>query len=222
MNKIERIKTKDLNNTDNIMLSSDNKMETKLKMIGLIEEHKEGIHLRELSRLLKTGLPNVLRYAKILEKENVIKKQKDANLIKLKLKKSLKTIAYLTQINTEKFLVLPQKIQTAISDFLDDLEIKPLIVLIFGSYAKGNYTKNSDIDILLIFQKVEGEIKIDNTANRISMRTNTKINPVYLNYKNFEKNFLNKEHDFSKEIRQKVILLSGVEAYYSLLWRFLK
>ncbi|GBE19434.1 nucleotidyltransferase domain protein [archaeon BMS3Abin17] len=204
------------------MLSSDNKMETKLKMIGLIEEHKEGIHLRELSRLLRTGLPNVLRYAKILEKENVIKKQKDANLIKLKLKKSLKTIAYLTQINTEKFLVLPQKIQAAISDFLDELEIKPLIVLIFGSYAKGNYTKNSDIDILLIFQKVEGEIKIDNTANRISMRTNTKINPVYLNYKNFEKNFLNKEHDFSKEIRQKVILLSGVEAYYSLLWRFLK
>jgi len=215
-------KTKSLNNIDNIMLSNDNKMKTKLKMIRVIEEHPEGVHLRELSRLLKTGLPNVLRYTKILEKEKVIKKQKDANLIKLKLKKNPRTIAYLTQINTEKFLALPQRIQTAISDFLDELDNKPLIALVFGSYAKGNYTKKSDIDILLVFQRVENESQIENTAKRISMRTNTKISPIYLNYKNFEKNFLNKKHDFSREIRQNVILLSGAELYYRLLWRFLE
>ena len=58
-------------------------MGIKLKMISLLEEHKEGIHLRELSRLLKTGLPNVTRYAGLLEKEDVIKKQKDANLVRL-------------------------------------------------------------------------------------------------------------------------------------------
>lgn len=190
-------------------------------MIKLLEEYKRGIHLRELSRLLKTGLPNIIRYAEILEKENVIKKQKDANLVKLQLKKSPKTIAYLKQVNTERFLALPKKIQIAINDFLNELEIKPLIILIFGSYAKGNYTKDSDIDILLVFQKVENEGQLENTAKRISMRTNTKINPVYLNYKNFETNFLNKEHDFSKEIRQRVIVLSGIDLYYSLLWRFL-
>jgi len=196
-------------------------MQTKLRMIKLLEEYKRGIHLRELSRLLKTGLPNIIRYAEILEKENVIKKQKDANLVKLQLKKSPKTIAYLKQVNTERFLALPKKIQIAINDFLNELEIKPLIILIFGSYAKGNYTKDSDIDILLVFQKVENEGQLENTAKRISMRTNTKINPVYLNYKNFETNFLNKEHDFSKEIRQRVIVLSGIDLYYSLLWRFL-
>lgn len=196
-------------------------METKLKLINLLEEYKMGLHLRELSRLLKTGLPNVIRYTNILEKEGVIQKKKDANLVRLKLKESQKTIAYLKQINTERFLSLPQKIQLAITDFSNELKIKPLICLIFGSYAKGDYTKTSDIDILLIFQKLEHEDQIENTAKRISMRTNTTINPIYLNYENFEKNFLNKEHDFSKEIRQKVIVLLGVELYYSLLWRFL-
>lgn len=220
-------KTKILNKNDNIILSIDNKllsnikMETKLRMIGLLEEHKEGIHLRELSRLLKTGLPNVARYANILEEENVIKKQKDANLVKLRLKESPKTIAYLKQVNTERFLSLPKKIQISITDFLHELEIKPLITIIFGSYAKGDYTKDSDIDILLVFQKVENESQIENTADRISMRTNTKISPVYLNYKSFEENILNKEHDFSREIRQKVIVLSGAELHYPLLWRFL-
>ncbi len=204
----------------NNLLSSD-KMEIKLKLIKLLEEHQNGLHLRELSRLLKTGLPNITRYANILEKEKVITRQKEANLVKLKLKKGQKTVAYLKQVNTERFLSLSQKIQLAISEFVNELETKPLIIIIFGSYAKGSYTKESDIDILLIFQRVENEIEIENAANRISMRTNTRINPVYLDYKNFEKHFLDKKHDFSKEIRQKVIILSGLEIYYPLLWRFL-
>jgi len=197
-----------------------NKMKTKLKMIQLLEESKGGTHLRELSRLLKTGLPNVLRYAVILQKEGVIKKQKDANLIKLKLKEHPKTIAYLKQVNTEKFLALPKKIQIAITDFLNELETKPLITVIFGSYSKGNYTKDSDIDILLVFQKVENETQIENTSKRIAMRTNTKINPIYINYDNFKINFLDKKHEFFKEIRQKAIILSGAEIYYHLLWGF--
>ncbi len=196
-------------------------MKTKLKMIELLEQHKNGAHLRELSRLLKTGLPNVTRYANLMEKEGVIKKQKDANLLKLKLKENPRTIAYLKQVNTERFLTLPKKIQGAINDFLSDLEVKPLTIIIFGSYAKGTYTTDSDIDILLIFQKLENENQIENAAKKIGMRTNTHISPVYLNYKNFEANFLNKEHDFSKEIREKAIVLSGTEIYYSLLWRFL-
>jgi hypothetical protein len=62
---------------------------------------------------------------------------------------------------------------------------------------------------------------MENIAKKVSMRTNTKINPVYVEYRNFERNFLNKEHDFSKEIRQDALILLGTEVYYSILWRFL-
>jgi len=197
-------------------------MEKKLEFIRTLEKHKKGIHLRELVRLLKTGMPNISRYAKILEKEGVITRQNEANLVKLKLRKHPKTIAYLKQVNTEKFLTLPKKIQIAIADFLNELQSKPLITIIFGSYAKNNYTKDSDIDLLLVFQKTEKESEIESTAKRISMRTNTRINPIYINYSNFEKNMLNKEHDFYKEIRQQVMIISGEELYYNLLWRFLE
>ena len=196
-------------------------METKLKIITELEKKHNGIHLRELSRLVKTGLPNVKRFIDILEKEKVIRKQKEANLLKIYLRESQKTIAYLKQTNNEKFILLSVKIQNAIVEFLDELEIKPLLTIIFGSYAKGNYNKESDIDILLVFQKLENVKEIENTARRISMRTGTKISPIYLEYKNFEKNFLDKNHDFSKEIRQDVIIVNGIEFYYALLWRFL-
>jgi predicted nucleotidyltransferase len=196
-------------------------METKLKIIAELEKEHKGIHLRGISRCVNSGLPNVKRFLGILEKEKVVKKEKEANLIKFKLRESEKTLAYLGQIHTERFIELPAKIKAAIRDFLNEIETRPLVALIFGSYAKGNYTKESDIDILLVFQKLENAKDIENTAKRIGMRTNTKISPVYVDYKNFEKNFLNKEHDFSREIRHDVIIMLGVEIYYHLLWRFL-
>jgi len=195
-------------------------METKIRIINILDKNKKGVHIRELARLVKTSYNNTVRNIKILEKENIIKKEKDANLIKLKLKNSPLTIAYLKQVHTENFLKLPKKVMASVNEFLGELQEKPVIALIFGSFAKGNYTNDSDIDILLVFQKINNSINIENTAKRISMRTNTMLNPVYLDYENFEKNFLDKHHDFSNEIRQNIIILLGTEYYYHLFWRF--
>ncbi|MFH1064902.1 MAG: nucleotidyltransferase domain-containing protein [Nanoarchaeota archaeon] len=194
-------------------------METKLRIIDLLEKRTEGMHMRGLSRELDTGLMNVSRHAAALQKEGVIKRQKVANTVNLTLRESQRTIAYLKQANIERFLALPRNIQAAAADFLTELGQKPLIALIFGSYAKKNYTAGSDIDILLVFQKVENKESIENTAKRISMRTNTRISPVYTDFKSFEKNFLDRGHDFSKEIRHASIVLSGTELYYPLVWR---
>lgn len=197
-------------------------METKLRIIDMLERHTEGIHMRELSRQLGTGIMNISRHAAQLQKEGVIKRQKLANIVNLTLKESQRTIAYLKQTNSERFLALPKIAQAAVLGFLNEIEEKPLIALIFGSYAKNNYASGSDIDILLVFQKIEGEEKIANAAKRVGMRTNTNISPVYVDFKSFEKNFLNREHDFSKEIRQASIILSGIEFYYPLVWRLNK
>ena len=195
-------------------------METKIKIINELDKNKKGIHIRELARLVKTSYSNTVRNIKILEKENTIKKEKDGNLIKIRLKKYPLTIAYLKQAQTENFLNLPKKVSNSINEFLNELEEKPLVALIFGSYAKGNYSNNSDIDIFLVFQKINNPTNIENTAKRVSMRTNTKLSPVYVNYKEFGKNFLDRNHDFSNEIRQNIIILLGVEHYYELLWKF--
>lgn len=197
-------------------------MDKKIELIKIVQNHKEGIHIRELSRLLKTGMPNVLRYIRILEKEGVVKKKKDANLVKIMLKKHPMAVAYLKESNTLLFISLPQKVQTALNDFINELPAKPLIALVFGSYAKGSYQNTSDIDLFLVFQKAENPAEIENTAKRISQRTNTKISPVYVNYHEFQKNFLGKESAFYEELRQNIILLIGAEYYYPLLWRFME
>lgn len=197
-------------------------METKIRIIGALGKNKNGVHIRELARIVKTSYNNTVRNIKILEKENVVKKEKDANLIKIKLKNNPLTIAYLNQVHTDNFLKLPKKVSGSINEFLDELQEKPLIALIFGSFAKGNYKENSDIDILLVFQKISNQTNIENAARRVSMKTNTRLSPVYVEYESFEKNFLNKNHDFSNEIRQNVIIIAGIEYYYRIYWRFLE
>ncbi len=197
-------------------------METRIKIIDALDKNKKGVHIRELARLVETSYNNTVRNIKILEKENAIRKEKEANLIKIRLKNSLMTVAYLKQAHTENFLKLPKKIIMAITEFLNELQEKPLIALIFGSFAKGSYGSGSDIDILLVFQKIINQNDIENTAKRISMRTNTRLSPVYVDYESFQKNFLSKDHAFSNEIRQNVIIFTGIEHYYRLSWEFLE
>lgn len=196
-------------------------MENKLKIIKILDENRNGLHIREISRRIKTGLPNVKRYLDILEKEKVIKKEKKANLINIFLMYKQESFHYLKQIHSESFLSLPKNVQLAVNDFLKELDEKPLISLIFGSYAKGNYIRDSDLDIFLVFQEVKTK-SVEETAKKIKMRTNTKINPVYLNYTQFKKDFLDKNNNFANEIRNKIILINGIEYYYELIQEFVK
>ncbi len=53
----------------------------------------------------------------------------------------------------KKLNELPSERKRAILSFLDKIKIKPLIILLFGSTAKGTFGKDSDIDFLLIYNK---------------------------------------------------------------------
>ncbi len=168
------------------------------------------IHKRELSKKLKLGMPSIDYGLKKISK--LIKQKKTGNQINylLDYSKEMLTSA-LGNVEHSRFERLPAKVRLSVNDFLRELEMKPIIAVIFGSYANGTYTKNSDIDILLVFQKIENSKKIENTAKRISMKTNTQLNPVYLNYKEFKESFHNLTKEFFKKLKKDKIILIGIE-----------
>src|SRR3989344_6658955 len=113
-----------------------------------------GIHQRELSKRLKLGMPSI-DYA--LQKiEKLLKKQKAGNQIKYFLDYSREGLSpALSTVEYVRLERLPAKVRLAVRDFLKELKDKPVLALIFGSYAHDSYTKESDIDILLVFQKID-------------------------------------------------------------------
>ena len=169
-----------------------------------------GIHKRELSKRLKLGMPSIDYGLKKINK--LIKIQKAGNQINYFLNYSKERLSSaLSTVENGRFEKLPAKVRLSVNDFLKELEVKPIIAVIFGSFASGTYTKNSDIDILLVFQKIEDSKKIENTAKKISMKTNTQLNPVYLSYIEFKESFHNSTKEFFKKLKKDKIILIGIE-----------
>jgi len=169
-----------------------------------------GIHKRELSKQLKLGMPSIDYGFKKINK--LIKQKKSGNQINYFLDYSKEMLSpALGTVEHFRFEGLPAKVRLSVNDFLKELKDKPVIAVIFGSYANGTYTKNSDIDILLVFQKLEDSKAVENVAKKISMKTNTQLNPVYLSYQEFKESFHNSTKGFFKKLKKDKIILIGIE-----------
>ena len=175
-----------------------------------------GIHKRGLSKQLKLGMPSIDYGLQKISKLTVQKKA--GNQINYFLDYSKEELSpLLDMVEHSRFERLPAKVRSSVNDLLKELKDKPLIALIFGSYATGAYTKNSDIDILLVFQKIEDSKQIENTARKISLKTNTQLNPVYLDYQNFKESFHNPTKEFFKKLKKDKIILIGMEWWRQLI-----
>ena len=93
-------------------------------------------------------------------------------------------------LDLEKFNKLPSIRRNAAKYFLDALPEKQVIALLFGSTAKGIYTKDSDMDMLLI---VNRRIKTEEAEKQAEAQTAVKISPVQITYSNFARELKLKE-----------------------------
>ena len=119
-----------------------------------------GVHKRELSKRLKIGMPSI---DLALKKLKGLLEQKDAgNQMQYFLDYSKCALSpMLHAVEYSRFEKLPMKIKLSVTDFLKNLKEKPIMAILFGSYAKGDYNKNSDVDILLVFQNIKNSKKIE-------------------------------------------------------------
>ncbi len=188
-----------------------------MSMIDVLSQiyANEGVHIRELSRKLNLGLPAVKNQVNKLLKENLIIKKYEGRNLKLYLNRKNRFLTpYLCQIEYMRLKRLPKSIGDAVFDLLNSLENKPVIAAIFGSYAKGNFTKASDLDIMLVFNETneEAEKKSKIIGNRYDIR----IEPVYMSWKSFRKKFFDEKDVFMKELKGNRIIVAGV-GYWELL-----
>lgn len=175
-----------------------------------------GIHMRAISRKIRLGLPAIKNQIDNLMKENLIYKKQEGRNLKLFVNmKNIDISPYLHQIEYQRLNALPKSIKIATFDFLNSLETKPIVALIFGSYARGDYKKSSDLDLLLVFNDVRKK-GIETKARLISSRQNINLQPVYISWSEFKRKFYDIADIFMQEVRKNKIIVSGVE-YWVLL-----
>ena len=152
--------------------------------------NKEGLHMREICRISKLTMPAVAKHIKNGESGKTISCEKRGVLKVCKLNfKSPTLVPIIQEAELSRFHKLPHEIQDSFNSFASDLKEKSLISAIFGSYARGNHHKGSDLDILLVFQRIDNKLAkdIENSASKIGGRTGASIQPVSISYEEFEK-----------------------------------
>lgn len=154
------------------------------------EDKKVSFHLRDISRKTKLYPNSVTRFLNQLEKEGILASQKEGNLKKYRIKKSEKLSNIFASFDIERLNKLPLARKRAINYFLDKLQEKPVISLLFGSTAKETFRKDSDIDLLLIVNK---KIDVVKAKDYVDSQVGIKINCFQITYEEFKKEIKLKE-----------------------------
>lgn len=143
---------------------------------------------------------NSMAQLKILKKE----KNKSNTFYSINYENQL-SLVLLQLINTNKLQNLPFERRKAVLEVIS--VSKPAMAVLFGSTAKGNFKKDSDIDLLLVYDSKNKEII--NEIKNISSRYGVKINAVILKFSE-----INMMDDAIKHIFKTGYPITGYSYFY--------
>ena len=162
-----------------------------LKMLNIINPgykkilellSKETLHLREIAKKTNLNENSVYRFLNSLLNKNILTSKKIGNMKFFSLNKNKNTFLILTALAIEKQENLHHLRKTAIDTFLKNLPEQPVFTILFGSTAKGTYSSESDIDLLLITNK---KINTQKPVYEANAQTGIKISVFQMNYLDF-------------------------------------
>ena len=173
------------------------------------------LHLREIARKTKLHGPSTTTFLNSLEKDGILKQEKDGNQKKYSLKLNYKSYSVFELFDLEKLNALPSIRKNAIKYFIEHLEDKPLIAFVFGSTAKDVFKDDSDIDLLLISNK---KIKTEEAEKHSEALTGIRMSIFQMTLTDFSKEIkLKEEPVIQSAIASGYPVLNGVY-YYEVLY----
>lgn len=178
------------------------------------QDYKAGLHGRAISKKIKEKQRSTADKLNTLAKHKILTYEAKGNAkdyyLNLKnpvvfdlmvVAEQYKSIMFLE--NTFMFRDLFFKLRRIVDGY----------IIIFGSYARGDYSKQSDLDVLII-----GKYNQKNMDNILSQYP-IKVNTMPMKKKAF-KNGLFKKHNFILEVLKYHIIMKGTSDIVDLFWRF--
>ncbi len=148
-----------------------------LKITQVLMEAENKLYLNQIYELTKIkSKNNLVKNLNMLVNFNILEKEKNKSNTFYSLNyENILTLSFFKIINTIKLQKLPFERRKAIEESL--ILTKPNMAVLFGSTAKKNFTRQSDIDILFVYNE---KTKIN--LSEISGRYGVKINIISLKF----------------------------------------
>jgi len=199
------------------MMKKYNINQTTLKLLGLYRNnYATSFHVREAARKTRIDVKAIQQQLKMLEKINVVSSiQKGRNK-----EYSLNLNNYLT-----KYYMILAETFASITYLNKNFEVKKLIseigdkigdsILLFGSFAKGEMTQESDIDLLVIGDR-KPDLDAAKEAGRLMGR---EINVKSTTKGKFLEGLTNND-PLMLEVANNHIVLKGVDTICNAMWLY--
>lgn len=156
-------------------------------------------HIRGLAKDLNINQMTVSRRINDLYKENVVDFRQEGKNKVFFIKKTLeaKQYAYIVEIEKVQEAVKKYPLLRSIIENISKIK-KVKLAIIFGSYAKGKATKESDIDLYIETK----DTKLKEEIAKINTKLNVKIG------------LYDRQSLLIKEIEKNHLIIKGIEEYY--------
>ncbi len=193
------------------------KLKPRERLIKYLIENKEPTSIMQVSGSIAIDYKNTYNIVNELEPTIIsLEKRGNTNLIRLNPIPN-QDIYSVEQKRTQEFLEKNPKLKL-ISEDIKDIDYPFMIVLIFGSFAKGKNTSVSDIDICIISDNKEKTKQLIAKLNLLSL----KLEIQEFTTKEFISMIEKKQNNLGNEIIKSNIILYGIENYYRLISKWMK
>lgn len=183
------------------------------------------IHLREIARLSKVSLTNANSSLKLFVKNDMFKRRNVSNMAffkpNLESEDILKIFEFLELEKRKDFYNKNKKIarllQKYAQDIIDLSNKKIQLVILFGSVARGEWTKGSDIDILVVVSEKDKDVTVALNKAKIDTSSLLEIRPISTTVDKFVEGFSKKTEFYDELWKDGIVLYNEF-----LFWRLIK
>jgi len=177
---------------------------------ALIENKEKELNISRISEISKIDYKTTYIMLNNLEKEGLIIVKPFGRSKKIMLNVKNHPLIFSAEFERREEM-LENKDFRLIENDLESIDAQ-FIALMFGSHVKGNATKHSDIDILLICDEQTAK-KIESKLNLLAL----KIHITNVSSEDFIRMARSKQFNVVNEAIKNNVVLIGIEDYYRLL-----
>ncbi len=196
-----------------------------LKIIHLLKENLNNkLSIRKISQRANLSYDNCYKAIFDLSGRGIINIEKNGKVNYCSLKKSPETallLAYVSFLETKKFLERKPNLRRAASQFLEQAGNHSYSIILFGSYAKEKERENSDIDILCLAE-ISKKSEILKEARFTGMKYDKRIQVIVADKNSLIEMLQAKEVNIGKEALNTGKVLFGFEQYWNIVMDALK
>jgi predicted nucleotidyltransferase len=205
------------------------RQKTLLRIIGLMrKEVDKGLTILEISKQLKIGYRPAYNHITEMEKEGIIEIEKIGSSKQCKLNLDSPQTRHLLEsldlARKEELYKENPKLKAIIESLISKLTEKFISeihsIVLFGSYAKGAATKQSDIDLMFIVAGLKNKKlreAIERECASYEYSYNTKVSPLITDIEELKKMLKAKELNVGKETKEHGISLYGHEMFWRII-----